>query len=74
VGRLLYEIEFPDRINRIYPVISIAQLKPTLKDKDLYDRLIFTNPGFIVENTQATFNIYEIKNLRDKKWVFEDGE
>jgi hypothetical protein len=45
-----------------------------LKNKDSYDRSIFTNPGPVVENTQAIFNAYEIESLRDKKWVFENGE
>jgi hypothetical protein len=63
----LYEIKFPNRINRVYPVILVAQFKLTLKDKNPYDRPIFTNPGFIVENTQVIFNTYEIESLRNKK-------
>lgn len=65
--RLLYEIKLSDRINRVYLIILIAQFKPTLKDKDSYDRLIFINPGLIVENTQIISDIYEIESLRDKK-------
>jgi hypothetical protein len=74
VRRLSYEIKLPNRINRVYPVISVAQLKSTPKNKDPYDRLISTNPGPVVENTQVISNIYEIESLRDKKWIFENGK
>jgi hypothetical protein len=55
-------------------VISVAQLKSTLKNKDPYDRPILTNPGSVVENTQTISDAYEIESLRGKKWVFENGE
>jgi hypothetical protein len=49
VGRLSYEIELPDRMKRIYPVVLVTQLEPFSQGFDFYNRSFLNKQGPLLQ-------------------------
>jgi hypothetical protein len=73
VSRLSYEIELPDRMKRIHPVISVAQLEPFPQGPDPYGRSLPDNQGPLLQEGQKKSDVFEIETIAGKKWVRRRG-
>lgn len=65
VGELAYELAIPERW-KIYPVISIAQLEPSLSGSDPYGREIPPGPAIEVDG-EIEYEVEAILNKRERK-------
>lgn len=66
IGNLAFRLELPS-VMRIHSVVSIAQLKPTTKKSNSYERVINAEPPSIKKKKNDPTPHYEIERLLNKR-------